>query len=172
MRCCNAQLCNWMQACTWCELWRTCVGCCLFCAGKDGTKRQLAVMSDVGLRTPCAVPRFRSALGCRQQALVKCGVCVNVCCTLQVNEAVNDLLIDEEDFEGLKSSIASFDNFDQVGTACCACSCVKSMGLRCLQSIVISSKHPDTGWSRVPPTADPICPTWNEKVLLCCAVPR
>lgn len=34
---------------------------------------------------------------------------------LQVNEAVNDLLIDEEDFEGLKSSIASFDNFDQVG---------------------------------------------------------
>lgn len=33
---------------------------------------------------------------------------------LQVNEAVNDLLIDEEDFEGLKSSIASFDNFDQV----------------------------------------------------------
>lgn len=33
----------------------------------------------------------------------------------QVNEAVNDLLIDEEDFEGLKSSIASFDNFDQVG---------------------------------------------------------
>lgn len=34
----------------------------------------------------------------------------------QVNEAVNDLLIDEEDFEGLKSSIASFDNFDQVGS--------------------------------------------------------
>jgi clathrin heavy chain len=31
-----------------------------------------------------------------------------------VNEAVNDLLIDEEDFDGLKSSIASFDNFDQV----------------------------------------------------------
>lgn len=36
---------------------------------------------------------------------------------LEVNEAVNDLLIDEEDFEGLKSSIASFDNFDQVGLA-------------------------------------------------------
>lgn len=35
-------------------------------------------------------------------------------CFLQVNEAVNDLLIDEEDFDGLKSSIASFDNFDQV----------------------------------------------------------
>jgi hypothetical protein len=35
-------------------------------------------------------------------------------CLLQVNEAVNDLLIDEEDFDGLKSSIASFDNFDQV----------------------------------------------------------
>lgn len=32
----------------------------------------------------------------------------------QVNEAVNDLLIDEEDFEGLKSSIQTFDNFDQV----------------------------------------------------------
>lgn len=36
---------------------------------------------------------------------------------LEVNEAVNDLLIDEEDFDGLKSSIASFDNFDQVGLA-------------------------------------------------------
>jgi len=33
---------------------------------------------------------------------------------VQVNEAVNDLLIDEEDFEGLKASINTFDNFDQV----------------------------------------------------------
>ena len=32
----------------------------------------------------------------------------------QVNEAVNDLLIDEEDFEGLKASINTYDNFDQV----------------------------------------------------------
>jgi hypothetical protein len=30
---------------------------------------------------------------------------------------VNDLLIDEEDFEGLKSSIQTFDNFDQVRVA-------------------------------------------------------
>lgn len=36
---------------------------------------------------------------------------------LEVNEAVNDLLIDEEDFEGLKASINTFDNFDQVGLA-------------------------------------------------------
>jgi hypothetical protein len=33
---------------------------------------------------------------------------------LQVNEAVNELLIDEEDFEGLRSSITTHDNFDQV----------------------------------------------------------
>lgn len=33
---------------------------------------------------------------------------------LQVNDAVNELLIDEEDFEGLRSSITTHDNFDQV----------------------------------------------------------
>jgi hypothetical protein len=33
---------------------------------------------------------------------------------LQVNEAVNELLVDEEDFEGLRSSITTYDNFDQV----------------------------------------------------------
>lgn len=36
---------------------------------------------------------------------------------LEVNEAVNELLIDEEDFEGLRSSITTHDNFDQVGLA-------------------------------------------------------
>jgi hypothetical protein len=35
---------------------------------------------------------------------------------MQVNEAVNELLIDEEDFEGLRSSITTHDNFDQVIT--------------------------------------------------------
>lgn len=57
---------------------------------------------------------------------------VNVCCTLQVNEAVNDLLIDEEDFEGLKSSIASFDNFDQVGNRSAGLALPSiSVGLQC-----------------------------------------
>lgn len=37
---------------------------------------------------------------------------------LEVNEAVNELLIEEEDFEGLKSSIQHHDNFDQVW--CCS----------------------------------------------------
>eukprot|EP00775_Hariotina_reticulata_P002627 gene2627-2928_t len=36
---------------------------------------------------------------------------------LEVNEAVNELLVDEEDFEGLRSSITTYDNFDQVGLA-------------------------------------------------------
>jgi len=34
-----------------------------------------------------------------------------------VNEALNGLLIDEEDVEGLRASIAEFNNFDQVGLA-------------------------------------------------------
>eukprot|EP00878_Enallax_costatus_P009783 GHUV01010216.1.p1 GENE.GHUV01010216.1~~GHUV01010216.1.p1 ORF type:complete len:693 (+),score=274.84 GHUV01010216.1:1211-3289(+) len=36
---------------------------------------------------------------------------------LEVNEAVNELLVDEEDFEGLRSSITTYDNFDQIGLA-------------------------------------------------------
>ena len=32
----------------------------------------------------------------------------------QVNDALNNLLIEEEDFEALKHSIQSYDNFDQV----------------------------------------------------------
>ena len=52
---------------------------------------------------------------------------------LQVNEAVNDLLIDEEDFEGLKSSIASFDNFDQVRRDTVACNCLRTLSRRCTQ---------------------------------------
>jgi len=36
---------------------------------------------------------------------------------LEVNEAVNELLIEEEDFEGLRSSITTYDNFDQIGLA-------------------------------------------------------
>ena len=34
-----------------------------------------------------------------------------------VNEAVNDLLIDEHDFEGLRNSIETYDNFDQLQLA-------------------------------------------------------
>ncbi len=34
-----------------------------------------------------------------------------------VNEAVNALLVDEEDIDGLRASIADFNNFDQVGLA-------------------------------------------------------
>lgn len=40
--------------------------------------------------------------------------CVDLMFLPQVNEAVNELLIDEEDFEGLRSSITTHDNFDQV----------------------------------------------------------
>lgn len=36
---------------------------------------------------------------------------------LEVNEAVNELYIDEEDFEGLRGSIKTYDNFDQIGLA-------------------------------------------------------
>ena len=32
----------------------------------------------------------------------------------QVNDALNNLLIEEEDFDALKHSIQSYDNFDQV----------------------------------------------------------
>jgi hypothetical protein len=35
----------------------------------------------------------------------------------QVNEAVNELLIEEEDYEGLRASITTYDNFDQIGLA-------------------------------------------------------
>lgn len=34
-----------------------------------------------------------------------------------VNDAVNDLAIEEEDFEGLRNSIDLYDNFDQIGLA-------------------------------------------------------
>ena len=36
------------------------------------------------------------------------------CTCPQVNDALNNLLIEEEDFEALKHSIQSYDNFDQV----------------------------------------------------------
>ncbi|XP_030747557.1 clathrin heavy chain [Sitophilus oryzae] len=34
-----------------------------------------------------------------------------------INEALNSLLIDEEDFQGLRTSIDAFDNFDNIGLA-------------------------------------------------------
>ena len=34
-----------------------------------------------------------------------------------VNEAVNQLLIEEEDFNGLRDSITTYDNYDQIGLA-------------------------------------------------------
>ena len=34
-----------------------------------------------------------------------------------VNEALNGLLIDEEDYAGLKTSIDAFDNFDNISLA-------------------------------------------------------
>jgi clathrin heavy chain len=36
---------------------------------------------------------------------------------VQVNEALNELLIEEEDFAALRLSITSYDNFDQLGLA-------------------------------------------------------
>ncbi|GAX80055.1 hypothetical protein CEUSTIGMA_g7494.t1 [Chlamydomonas eustigma] len=36
---------------------------------------------------------------------------------LEVNDALNNLLIEEEDYEALKHSIQSYDNFDQIGLA-------------------------------------------------------
>jgi clathrin heavy chain len=36
---------------------------------------------------------------------------------VQVNDALNNLLIEEEDYEALKHSIQSYDNFDQIGLA-------------------------------------------------------
>ena len=35
----------------------------------------------------------------------------------QVNEAVNELLIEEEDFAALRDSITTYDNFDQLALA-------------------------------------------------------
>ena len=34
-----------------------------------------------------------------------------------MNEALNDLLIDEEDYNGLRASIDAFDNFDNIALA-------------------------------------------------------
>ena len=34
-----------------------------------------------------------------------------------INEALNDLLIDEEDYNGLRASIDAFDNFDNIALA-------------------------------------------------------
>ena len=34
-----------------------------------------------------------------------------------VNEALNGLLIDEEDYNAIKTSIDAFDNFDNIGLA-------------------------------------------------------
>ncbi len=39
------------------------------------------------------------------------------CCLQAVNEALNGLLIDEEDYAGLKTSIDAFDNFDNITLA-------------------------------------------------------
>ena len=36
---------------------------------------------------------------------------------LAVNDAVNDLCIEEEDFEGLRNSTDMYDNFDQISLA-------------------------------------------------------
>ena len=38
-------------------------------------------------------------------------------CFPQVNEAVNELLIEEEDFAALRDSITTYDNFDQLALA-------------------------------------------------------
>jgi len=39
-------------------------------------------------------------------------------CLLQVvNEALNNLLIEEEDYQALRASIEAFDNFDNIGLA-------------------------------------------------------
>lgn len=35
----------------------------------------------------------------------------------QVNEAVNELLIEEEDYQALRDSITTYDNFDQLALA-------------------------------------------------------
>ena len=34
-----------------------------------------------------------------------------------INEALNDLLIEEEDYAGLRTSIDAYDNFDTIGLA-------------------------------------------------------
>lgn len=36
---------------------------------------------------------------------------------MQVNEALNSLLVEEEDFESLRHSITHHDNYDQLGLA-------------------------------------------------------
>ncbi len=46
-----------------------------------------------------------------------------------VNEAVNELLIEEDDFSGLRESITTYDNYDQVHRAISwgqRCMCVRS----------------------------------------------
>ena len=44
---------------------------------------------------------------------------------LPVNEAVNELLVEEEDHAGLRDSITTYDNFDQLALAArCAASSV------------------------------------------------
>jgi len=36
-----------------------------------------------------------------------------------VNEAINELLIEEDDFSGLRESITTYDNYDQVTSQAC-----------------------------------------------------
>lgn len=40
-----------------------------------------------------------------------------ILCSQAINEALNNLLIDEEDYNGLRASIDAFDNFDNIALA-------------------------------------------------------
>lgn len=51
-----------------------------------------------------------------------------------VNEALNEIYVEEEDYERLRESIDMHDNFDQIGLAQkVKCNCSTSCGLVCGQ---------------------------------------
>ena len=48
-----------------------------------------------------------------------------------VNEAINELLIEEDDFTGLRESITTYDNYDQVTCLACPAAGHRNLTLSC-----------------------------------------
>lgn len=74
--------------------------------------------------------------------VVLCENCANRQCQMNnaaVNEALNEVLIDEEDFNGLRDSIDTFDNFDNLELAI-SCEKVGMFGMRgCARLLIVHS---------------------------------
>ena len=67
----------------------------------------------------------------------------HLACASQVNEAVNELLIEEEDFSALRDSITTYDNFDQLALAgrCATSSSFEHMGSQRRARVATPAPH-------------------------------